>query len=100
MTPRGEAPKNPAGTNALGPVGIPPKAKATALPHKTPPQQGFFLLFFLFFSIYIFICSMSATLCEEGPSPREARQRLPKWARTNTRTTKPKARARANAFIK
>ena len=26
MTPRGEAPKNPAGTNALGPVGIPPES--------------------------------------------------------------------------
>ena len=40
MTPRGEAPKNPAGTNALGPVGIPPKAKAITLPF-------FFLLFFV-----------------------------------------------------
>ena len=44
MTPRGEAPKNPAGTNALGPVGIPPKAKATALPLQNPAAAGLFFL--------------------------------------------------------
>ena len=48
MTPRGEAPKNPAGTNALGPVGIPPKAKATALPLQNPAAAG--LLFVFVFS--------------------------------------------------
>jgi hypothetical protein len=63
MTPRGEAPKNPAGTNALGPVGIPPKAKATALPHKTPPQQGFlFLVLFFFLFLYLHLLDVGNAL--------------------------------------
>jgi hypothetical protein len=72
MTPRGEAPKNSAGANALGSVGIGPK-KPHYPPNKAPPQQGFpffFLFFFLFLS-----ASMLGTLCDEGPTPCETRQR-------------------------
>ena len=69
MTPRGEAPKNPAGTNALGPVGIGPKAPLPA--QQSPAAAG--LLFLK--KIFIF-SAMSATLCEEGPSPREAKTML------------------------
>ena len=47
MTPRGEAPKNPAGTNALGPVGIGPKAPLPA--QQSPAAAGLFFFSFFFF---------------------------------------------------
>ena len=49
MTPRGEAPKNPAGTNALGPVGIPRNLKQPPSP-QNPAAAGFFS----FFSFFVF----------------------------------------------
>ena len=62
MTPRGEAPKNPAGTNALGPVGIPPKAKATALPLQNPAAAGLFV-----FVCFVLGFAADARFFDDGP---------------------------------
>ena len=80
MTPRGEAPKNPAGTNALGPVGIPPKAKATALPIQNPAAAGFF---------FCFIYPLMAAL-RRGSDDMRTQQRLgwPAHANNDQRLTR------------
>ena len=52
LPPHGEAPKNPAGANARGSVGIPPNFKATTIPTKPRPSQLF--LFLVFFFIFCF----------------------------------------------
>ena len=68
MTPRGEAPKNPAGTNALGPVGIPPKAKATALPLQNPAAAG----------LFFFVCRPAATSTVDVlPNPKQPASSMP-----------------------